>query len=295
MDKIGDLISTDTLLRRRYFVIRRLGSYGQVFVGRKVCDTEHMVAVKAEKRFRKLTDTDPRRMIIEQKPHIPVIYASGKTKTKRPYIVMSLLGPSLWDVQLEQPNKHFSLRTTIRVSQQILCGLQYLHEKRSTECVHRRFWFVFFPLPGRLCIPGMCRRFVLFNGQKRPPRKQTVIRCTYRYASIRMHERKESGPADDIESWLYAMVEMHKGKLPWKSLDDCDQIYKMKKKTNVTDLTAGMPDPFLKSWYYVSQLKWDDTPDYDHIHLLWRSCLKSLDEYKKKLDWELTGGYVFIK
>ncbi|KAI6193405.1 Protein kinase domain-containing protein [Aphelenchoides besseyi] len=136
----------------------------------------------------------------------------------------------------------------------------------------------------------MCRRFVLSNGQQRPPRKQTVIRCTYRYASIRMHERKESGPADDIESWLYAMVEMHKGKLPWKSLDDCDQIYKMKKETKITDLTAGMPDPFLKSWYYVSQLKWDNTPDYDHIHSLWRSCLKSLDDYNKKLDWELTDG-----
>ncbi|KAI6193404.1 hypothetical protein M3Y96_01014200 [Aphelenchoides besseyi] len=124
------------------------GGFGQVFAGQKTCGKEqHMVAIKMEKQFRKRKDSDPRRMVIEQKvlillrgkvkfevayihqtPHIPLIYASGKTEQKRPYIVMLLLGPSLWDVQLEQSNKRFSLRTIIRVSQQILCGLQYLHE-----------------------------------------------------------------------------------------------------------------------------------------------------------------------
>ncbi|KAI6170174.1 hypothetical protein M3Y98_01212300 [Aphelenchoides besseyi] len=137
MNKIDDLTSTNTILCRRYLVIRRQGGFGQVFAGQKTCGKEqHMVAIKMENRFRKLTDTDPCRMVIKQKmlillrgkPHIPLIYASGKTEQKRPYIVMSLLGPSLWDVQLEQSNKRFSLRTTIRVSQQILCGLQYLHE-----------------------------------------------------------------------------------------------------------------------------------------------------------------------
>ncbi|KAI6195874.1 hypothetical protein M3Y94_01040600 [Aphelenchoides besseyi] len=243
MDKIGDLIPTDDLLRRRYYVIRRLdqGTYGQVFLGRKVCGTQHMVAVKAERRFGKFTDFDPRRLVIEQKvlillrgkPHIPVIYASGKSKKKRPYIVMSLLGSSLWDLQREQADNCLSLHTTIRASQQVLCGLQYLHEvgyvhrdlKPNNTCVGKKD-----PQTVYIIDFGMCRRFVLPNGKKRPPRKRPEIRCTYRYASIRMHERVECGPSDDIQCWLYAIVELHKDKLPWKLLDDCEEIFKMKKR-----------------------------------------------------------------
>ncbi|KAI6195949.1 hypothetical protein M3Y94_01050100 [Aphelenchoides besseyi] len=245
MADVRDLIPANSTLRKRYHVIRRLGqgSYGQVFAGQKVSgENQHMVAIKLEKRFRKPDGCDdPRRMVIEQtvlialrgKPHIPVIYASGKTEQKHPYIVMSLLGRDLFDLAFRQPNKHFSLHTTIRVSQQVLCGLQYLHEigyihrdiKPNNTCVGRKD-----PQNVYIIDFGMCRRFVLPNGKKRPPRKWAGIRCTYRYASIRMHERKECGPSDDIQCWLYAMVELYKYILPWKLLDDCEEIFKLKKR-----------------------------------------------------------------
>ncbi|KAI6195806.1 hypothetical protein M3Y94_01031400 [Aphelenchoides besseyi] len=303
LSQIGDLVPPNTVLHDRFLVVRRLGQggFGQVSAGRDLARKKNVVAIKAEMRFRNSREGDPRRLIIEQnvmialrgKPHIPLIFASGKTENGNPYIVMSLLGATLSDLRLKRPKYHFTLPTTICASQQILCGLQYLHEvgfihrdvKPCNTCVGKKD-------PRTLYIIdfGMCRRIVLPNGQKRPPRKHPHFRGTYRYASLRMHERVECGPADDIQSWLYAMVELCLRELPWAKFEDSYRVLSMKKGTQLSVLCTGMPTPFLESFQYVNQLKWDDTPDYDHIHSLWRSCLDSLVDYTRKFDWELTDG-----
>ncbi|KAI6195845.1 hypothetical protein M3Y94_01036800 [Aphelenchoides besseyi] len=266
MEDVRDLIPANTTLRKRYQVIRRLGqgSFGQVFAGQKVLgENQHMVAIKLEKRFRKANGfDDPRRMVIEQKvlillrgkPHIPVIYASGKTEQKHPYIVMSLLGRHLFDLQHEQPNQHLSLHTTIRVSQQVLCGLQYLHEvgyihrdmKSANTCVGRKD-----PQNVYIIDFGMCRRFVMPNGQKRPARKLQPYRGTSRYVTIRMHEELECGPADDIQSWFYTIIELHLRNLPWQGIKDQQQIHAMKKRYHNDQLGCW----YAFSFYHVLAIR----------------------------------------
>lgn len=135
---------------------------------------------------------------------------------------------------------------------------------------------------------GMCRRFMI-DGQRRPARKRAHFRGTYRYASLRMHSRKECGPSDDIQSWLYSMVEMHSGELPWTHVREVGRLHSKKKQTPLAVLCSAMPAPFLWSCEYVTSLGVDDPIDYDHIHSLWRSCLNSLAEYTRKFDWEQTN------
>lgn len=70
------------------------------------------------------------------------------------------------------------------------------------------------------------------------------FRGTVRYASLSCHIRRETCRKDDIESWLYQQIEVTRGALPWRSLDDkknevamfkvytheylCDSKYKLK-------------------------------------------------------------------
>lgn len=46
------------------------------------------------------------------------------------------------------------------------------------------------------------------------------FRGTVRYASLSSHIRRETCRKDDIESWLYQQIEVTRGGLPWRSLDD---------------------------------------------------------------------------
>lgn len=50
---------------------------------------------------------------------------------------------------------------------------------------------------------GLARKFILPNGEIRPPRKSAGFRGTVRYASINSHESLELGPHDDIWSVFY--------------------------------------------------------------------------------------------
>ncbi|KAI6227744.1 Protein kinase domain-containing protein [Aphelenchoides fujianensis] len=301
--KIPDLLPPNSLLHNRFLVVKRLGSggFGQasvplsVFRGRDL-GRKKFVAIKSEIRFRNPNDGDPRRLIIEQKVlialrgkrHIPLIFASGKSETSNPYIVMMLLGETLDDLRTKRESRRFSLSTTIRASQQLLVGLEYLHNagfihrdlKPCNACVGNKD-----PRSVYIIDFGMCRQIVI-DGQRRPARRKAHFRGTYRYASARMHAKKECGPADDVISWLYSMIEMHVGVLPWAQVGDHMRIHSIKKEIPLGVLCRGMPPPFEASCEYVIALAADEPVDYDRVHTLWRSCLSSVAEYTRRFDWE---------
>uniref|UniRef100_A0A1I7VGC0 MSP domain-containing protein n=1 Tax=Loa loa TaxID=7209 RepID=A0A1I7VGC0_LOALO len=82
-----------------------------------------MVAIKVEPEYQgELNDApnDPRRLVIEQQPNIPIIYASGKTEKNYPYIVMQILGKNLTTLRKERTEPKFTLSTAFRIGEQVI-------------------------------------------------------------------------------------------------------------------------------------------------------------------------------
>ncbi|CAD5230913.1 unnamed protein product [Bursaphelenchus okinawaensis] len=287
-----------TLLNNRIKVERLMGGggFGQVF---KAVDTHHEdreVAVKVEP-----TDKESGRMILEQKvlnllrgtKHAPLLIASG-THDNYMYIVMEYLGRNLNDLRRRMPKRRFTPQSTIRSCIQMVSALNavhhigYLHRdvKPSNMCVghgdvraRRNVFLVDF---------GMTRKYMNEAGTRRKERQYAGFRGTLRYVSITVHERREQGPCDDLWSLLYSMIELGEGALPWRHIEDDEDMSLKKKKTPIGEMLMHLPKDFKQFAEHLQSLTYDSTPNYD---LLISTCKKGLPadiNDDSPLDWDGT-------
>lgn len=63
---------------------------------------------------------------------------------------------------------------------------------------------------------GLARKFRQSDGKLIETRKQAGFRGTLRYVSMRVHDRKEQGPSDDLIALFFTLIEILKGELPWR-------------------------------------------------------------------------------
>lgn len=77
---------------------------------------------------------------------------------------------------------------------------------------------------------GLVRRYKTADGRRRRRRPRAGFRGTLRYVSLRVHDHEDQGPADDLCSLFYALIEMMRGKLPWSSEHHSDKVKAMKKE-----------------------------------------------------------------
>lgn len=56
----------------------------------------------------------------------------------------------------------------------------------------------------------------LKNFNHLPSRGETGWRGTTRYGSLQAHHKQDLSRKDDLESWIYMIVELTKGSLPWR-------------------------------------------------------------------------------
>jgi tau tubulin kinase len=122
------------------------------------------------------------------------------------------------------PEQHFSINTAVGVGIQCLEALQDLH---SIGYLHRDVK----PsniATGRAEIGELQKIYMLDFGMARkyvkedhPPftirhaRERAEFRGTVRYAAISCHIGREQSRKDDCESWLYMLIELTNGRLPW--------------------------------------------------------------------------------
>ena len=71
---------------------------------------------------------------------------------------------------------------------------------------------------------GLVRKYVNADGRVRPRRDRAGFRGTLRYVSLRVHERLEQGPADDLIALLYSLIEFVHGELSWRKMNDPNDI-----------------------------------------------------------------------
>lgn len=80
---------------------------------------------------------------------------------------------------------------------------------------------------------GLARRFRDENGKIKKPRERVGFRGTLRYVSLRMHNKLECGPADDLISLFYSFLELIYGNLSWQKYRQFSLV-KEKKQELVT-------------------------------------------------------------
>jgi casein kinase I family protein HRR25 len=97
---------------------------------------------------------------------------------------------------------------------------------------------------------------------------------------------------DELESVGYMLVYFLKGILPWQGIKKQKNVTHLKsigdKKMCVSldTLCEGIPTSFKKFLRYCKKLKFEETPDYNHMLKLFETDSNNLG-IKPKFDWKL--------
>lgn len=281
-----------TLLAKKYRLEKMIGGggFGQIYRATDI-DMGTVVAAKVEPQ-----SEDAGRMVLEQMVltklvgtrHSPRLYASGWLHTYN-FIVMQMLGRNLTELRKAQSDRRFTVHTTVRVGIQIVEALKAVHDlgflhrdvKPSNMCVgigeHRRIIY--------LVDFGMTRQFRMSNGNFRKERVYAAFRGTMRYVSLSVHERKEQGPVDDLWSVFYTLVELAEGSLPWRTITDHDEIFKMKRASTYGNLCRNLPRSFETFPLLLRGLCYTSIPDYAKLIASLKRCCKLVDD-EADFEWD---------
>ncbi|EYC26407.1 hypothetical protein Y032_0010g1139 [Ancylostoma ceylanicum] len=193
------------------------------------------------------------------------------------YVVMTLVGKSLQNLRKERPTQCLTLACALSVGIQCLEALEDLH---GIGYLHRDV------KPGNYTIGrpelrelrkvyildfGMCRKFTNDQGVIRKPRAAAGFRGTVRYAPISCHMQRELCRKDDVETWIYQQVELTVGRVPWREVQDMNQVGEYKKRCRqppgLYELFAPpCPKEFIEILQIVDALKYYDQPNYQQIY-----------------------------
>jgi len=236
----------------------------------------------------------------------------GQTDRFR-FLIMSLIGKSLDDLKRAVGvgtgrSKQFSLCTSLFVGIETLESIQELHKigylhrdlKPANFAVGRepdthRIYMLDF---------GMCRKYRKDDGSHRRPRDRLGFRGTVRYASPACHKEEELSRRDDLWSWLFMIVDVSVGKLPWDSLQFTRGTSQTEMMTKIGEskdaslaqngriLLEGCPREYQSAYDHTMTLQYADEPNYDLIKRGWMACQQrkgySVDS---PLDWEPKGEH----
>ncbi|KAJ3425211.1 tau-tubulin kinase [Anaeramoeba flamelloides] len=273
-----------TPLKGRWKLLKKIGQggFGEIYAVYDL-ETQKKVAAKMEK-----IDKKKRSMKLEiavlrkiQKSRFSAKFICCGRNQVYNYFVMELLGPDLSALRKKQPQKRFSLATTLKLGIQSNFALRIQNETNEIKKGSK----------ADCCIIdfGLARKYIDSEGQILPPREKAGFRGTARYASLNSHNRKELSRRDDLWSLFYVFIEFLEGSLPWTTLKEKEEITEAKKMYTNVDLCRNLPKEFTSFFRHINSLKYQDKPNYKYL----RRLLKDL--YMQRgfgeninYDWEET-------
>ncbi|GFQ80180.1 tau-tubulin kinase homolog Asator [Trichonephila clavata] len=279
------MLQTGHVVKDKWQVINKIGqgAFGEVYKCKEF-KSNRQVALKLVSKERIASASHLLKLEVtvlkelQGKHYFPKFVGFGKTE-RFDYLVMELLGPSLSELKRHQPERRFSLSTTLRLGYMMLKCIHSIHKagylhrdiKPSNFTIgigednRRRVYLLDF---------GLARQYVLENGEVRPPRYKVSFHGTPRYASLRVLQGKEAGRQDDLMSLFYTLSEFSFSDLPWKQIRDYREMAQAKESFDHQILVKEFPDEFQDFYSHISGLTFFDKPDYELLYSVFDRCIK---------------------
>ncbi|KAM8717371.1 hypothetical protein ACLKA7_004119 [Drosophila subpalustris] len=296
---LSNLALENRLVGGKYRLLKAIGSgsFGEIYQGINTQDGKD-VAVKIEAIDVKYPLLRYESKVYEQigpHPGIPTFLHYGSEKRFNA-LVMELLGPSLEDL-FNLCKRHFSLKTVLMISDQLLMRLECVHQH---SFIHRdvkpdnfliglgrhcnRLYMIDFGLAKRFQDP-ISRQHIAYRDDRN-------LTGTARYASINAQRGIEQSRRDDLEALSYCIMYFNMGKLPWQGIiaankqQKYEKIWEMKQSLSIDDTCKNWPNEFALFMKYARNLRFQDDPDYVYLRQLFRFLFRTLNhQYDHVYDW----------
>ncbi|CAD5222813.1 unnamed protein product [Bursaphelenchus okinawaensis] len=282
-------------------VIRKLGEggFGAVYLVRAGSNAKVEFALKAEKASEVVKVLKMEVFVLgelkrKRAKHFCDLFDSGNIGNYN-YVVMTLVGPSFHDLRkkyTDPAKQKFTLGCALSIGIKCVEAIEELH---SVGYLHRDI------KPGNFAVGksdyrkvlmldfGMARKFLDAKGEIRKPRWAAGFRGTVRYAPLSCHISREQCRKDDLETWMYMQIELTKGYLPWKRIENREEVGRCKDKCrndNIQELFGGCPKEYIHILDYVDNLRYYDVPNYEKIRGFLRSGIAMNNVKEVPYDWE---------
>lgn len=276
----------------KYKVTKHIGSggFGEIYhVEEK--EEKKNYAMKIEYLRTQRTSLDVEIEILKKlsdSTFFPKLVDDGQTSNIR-YYVMELLGPSLQVMKHANPKKAFTMLTVLKIGYSSLLAIEDFHKRGF---IHRDI------KPGNFLIRnkgeypivlidfGLCRCYRDKDGKHLPAREDPGFTGTCRYASVNAHKYNELSRRDDLISWIYTLVELADGKLPWPGTKNREQTQEMKNTISASVLLHSFTDEILDIYRSIRALKYDEDPNYDLYKKNLLIAIKDEEKNTKKNDYD---------
>uniref|UniRef100_A0A915BIS7 non-specific serine/threonine protein kinase n=1 Tax=Parascaris univalens TaxID=6257 RepID=A0A915BIS7_PARUN len=302
----GVVINTD-LHKYEILAVLGAGGFGDVYKVQQMDNSEKKIiyALKTEtngpngKSLNRLKVEmtifeECERLPRERKRHFVEMIDKGRTENFK-FIVMELVGTSIDNLQKKMPRKRFSFSTTIKLGLETVEAIGHLHD---LGYIHRDIKPQNFTVGVAekadniyLLDFGIARRYTeKYTKAIRIPRRQVKFIGTIRFASRNCHLGKEQSRRDDLESWLYMLLEFTQyAILPWSRTINREIVLREKQKLfsgKFIKHVADLPSPIHRIIYYIDDLTFQGTPDYEYIGMALKraAALKDAD-LNEPFDW----------
>ena len=278
-----------------YSIVDKLGqgSFGQIFTVRSQ-KTNQLYAAKLEPLHcqRKTIDFESRVLRAVCKSMYFPRYVMNGHNAHFSYLVMDLLGPSLSICLRRLQNHRLSLSSGLRVAYHMLKALEVLHESGfihrdvkpanvlvREKCPENPIAIIDFGL-ARSYVDGATKRHL-------PARSHPGFRGTTLYASVHAHMEMDLSRRDDLISWYYVVTDLLTGDLPWKHVDDTNEILRMKRTIRISAVLRPLVPEMSEVWHLISHLGYKEKPDYERIYsLLTEAITASEVDMNAGYDWD---------
>lgn len=281
-----------------YLLERKLGKggFGQVYVGRRVTGGSGNsgpdaleVALKLEHRNGKGCSYGPPYewhvySTLSSCYGLPSVHYKGRQGDYY-ILIMDKLGPSLWDVW-NSSNQILSEEMVACIAVEAISILEQLHMRGYVHGDVKPENFLL-GQPGTpnekklyLVDLGLASRWrdVSSGNHVDYDQKPDVFRGTVRYASVHAHLGRTGSRRDDLESLAYTLIFLLRGKLPWQGFIGENKgflVCKKKMATSPEMLCYLCPPPFKQFLETVTNMKFDEAPNYSKLISLFENSIVS--------------------
>ena len=246
-----------------------IGAYSRIYQCVDVSTKNSDLAVKVEPSHRSLLKNEYRILkYLQGGIGIPrnLSYFSFE---KCNFLIMELLGENL---KHYSSNHNLSKSALKNISLQMLNRIEFIHYK---GIIHRDIKPENFVLgkDNNLRIVylidfGLAKQYCNTKTKAHIEYKERDHICgTLSYMSINSHLGVTVSRRDDLESFVYSIISLWKGGLPWDKAKEKD-ILNMKITYDEEKLCRGLHENFVKLLTYVKNLKFEENPDYNYIRKL---------------------------